>query len=133
MYVFMRHTNVRRATVLKKLKEYPTMRISRAKWLWAAVLSSAMFVGGGMPTLVRAQNKPDQQTQLATVEQLKHQAFEALRGGNFDRSDELIRTAASMSSEDRSLAQMSEWIAQYKSQCSEFVAERQKQYDKVVA
>ena len=38
-----------------------------------------------------------------------------------------------MQTDDRSLAQMSEWIAQYKSQRSAFVAERKKQYDEVVA
>ncbi|CAN5533023.1 hypothetical protein BH09PLA1_BH09PLA1_18440 [soil metagenome] len=108
------------------------MRISRAKWLWAAVLSSALLVGGPTAAL-HGQNKPEQQTQLATIEQLKHEAFKALRGGNFDRSDELIRAAASMSSDDRALAQMSQWIAQYNSQRTEFVAERKKQYDDVVA
>ncbi|MBC8106363.1 MAG: PDZ domain-containing protein, partial [Anaerolineae bacterium] len=114
------------------------MRISRAKWLWAAVMSSALFVAGPMPELLAQDAKLDQkehlqQAQVATVEQLKHEAFKALRGGNFDRSDELIRAAASMSADDRSLAQMSEWIAQYKHQRSDFVAERKQQYDKVVA
>lgn len=76
------------------------------------------------------QPKPDQQ--LATVEQLKTEAFKALKGGNFARSDELLRAAATMSN-DRSLAQMSQWLAAYETQRSEFTSERHKQYDKAVA
>ena len=117
-------------------------RSSRAKWLWAAVLSSGFLIGGPVAAL-RAQqdageDKQDRrqqvsQAQVATVEQLKHEAFKQLRNGNFDRSDELIRTAASMQADDRTLALMSQWIGQYKSQRSDFLAERHKQYDKVVA
>lgn len=70
--------------------------------------------------------------QLATVERLKSEAFKALRGGNFDQSDKLLRTAATLSG-DQSLAQMSQWLTQYQSQRADFVAERRKQYDKAVA
>src|SRR5687768_12088996 len=111
-------------------------RTLRAKWFIAAMLSSAFLFGSvGTPlATLRAQDaKPDPQQQLATVEQLKHEAFKQLRSGNFDRSDELIRTAASMQTDDRTLALMSKWIGQYKSQRSEFDAERHKQYEKVVA
>src|SRR5215210_3367590 len=106
-------------------------RASRAKWLWAAVLSSAFFIGAPLPSLhAQDAGRPDQQTQLATVEQLKHEAFKQLRIGNFDRSDELIRAAASMQTDDQTLALMSRWISQYRSQRSEFVAQRHKEYDK---
>jgi len=74
---------------------------------------------------------PNTNQQLATVEQLKTEAFKALRGGNFARSDELLRAAASMSG-DRSLNQMSQWLAAYETQRSEFTAERHKQYEKAV-
>ena len=117
-------------------------RTSRAKWLWAAVLSSAFLAGAPLPSVHAQRTVEDQKTdryddtkhaQLATVEQLKHEAFKQLRSGNFDRSDELIRAAASMQADDQTLAMMSRWIGQYKSQRSEFVAERHTQYEKVVA
>jgi len=111
--------------------------------VWVTVCASAAIAVGGL--LVRplhAQTEPQQNAtaapapktdeQLATVEQLKTEAFKALKGGNFARSDELLRAAASMSG-DRSLAQMSQWLASYETQRSEFTAERHKQYDKAVA
>src|SRR5262245_61907258 len=105
------------------------MHILRGTRLWAGVLALALLA-----PVLRAQTPAasDQQTQLATVEQLKTEAFKAFRSGNLDRSDELIRTSASMSN-DQSLAQMSQWIGQYKTQRADFLAERHKQYDKVVA
>jgi len=113
------------------------MAISRVRGtsrLWAGLLTLAILLSPVSAVALRAQTPPaaaDQQSQLATVEQLKNEAFKAFRSGNLDRSDELIRTAASMSG-DQSLAQMSQWIAQYRSQRADFLAERHKQYDKVV-
>jgi carboxyl-terminal processing protease len=78
------------------------------------------------------QSQPIRSDQLATVEQLKNEAFKSLRAGNFDKSDELLRTAASLSG-DRSLAQMSQWLGQYATQRQEFQAERHKQFEKSVA
>src|SRR5256885_17167383 len=90
------------------LKEL-TMRICRGTRLWAGVLSTALMLALVSARGLRAQTPgaADQRSQLATVEQLKSEAFKAFRSGNLDRSDELIRTAASMSG-DQSLAQMSQ-------------------------
>src|SRR5215207_5558203 len=69
--------------------------------------------------------------QLAGVEQLKTEAFKALRGGDFNRTNELIAKAASLSS-DPGLAQMSLWVKDFESQRQTFAAERHKQYEKAV-
>lgn len=70
--------------------------------------------------------------EVAAVEQLKVEAFRALRGGQFDRTSELLNRAASLS-KDPALVQMSEWLHQFQSQRQEYVAERTKAYDKSVA
>jgi carboxyl-terminal processing protease len=69
--------------------------------------------------------------QLVAVEQLKSEAFKAFRGGQFDRTSELLNQAASLS-KDPSLAQMKDWIQQFQSQRNEFIADRTKAYDKAV-
>src|SRR5262245_60393108 len=73
-----------------------------------------------------------QQAQLASVEQLKSEAFKALKGGEYDRTSELITQAATMS-HDPVLVQMSEWVHRFQSERQEFVAERTKAFDKAVA
>src|SRR5688572_17605219 len=70
------------------------------------------------------------QQELASVEQLKVEAFKALRGGQFDRTSELLNRAASMSPDDSALTQMASWIKQFEEQRQTFAAERRKQYDK---
>jgi carboxyl-terminal processing protease len=88
------------------------------------------------PWMVRAQQQqaaaPTQETELATVDQLKTEAFRALRGGEFDRTSELLGKAASLSN-DPALTQMSQWLAQFQSQRQEYVVERAKAFDKAVA
>src|SRR5688572_18678877 len=68
------------------------------------------------------------QQQVASVEQLKTEAFKALRGGQFDRTSELLSKAASMSPQDSTLSQMATWITQFEQQRQTFAAERRKQY-----
>jgi carboxyl-terminal processing protease len=70
--------------------------------------------------------------QVASVEQLKTEAFRAFKGGQFDRSNELLKTAASLSP-DATTAQMSAWLSQFETQQAGFAAERHKQFDKAVA
>jgi carboxyl-terminal processing protease len=73
-----------------------------------------------------------QQQQLAAVDQLKTEAFKALKGGEFDRTSELISKAASMS-QDPALVKMSEWVQRFQTERQEFVTERNKGYEKLVA
>jgi carboxyl-terminal processing protease len=80
--------------------------------------------------LLRA-DEPAQPVQVA-VEQLKDEAFKALRTGDFDRTNSLLKTAAEQSN-DPQLGMMSKWTSQFESQRQEFVAERHKEYDKAVA
>lgn len=70
-------------------------------------------------------------TEVASIESLKTQAYVAARAGHFDRSNELLTQAATLS-RDPSLARMVEWTGRFESQRKEFAAERRKQYDKEV-
>src|SRR4051812_22633082 len=70
-------------------------------------------------------------TEVASVEQLKTEAFKALRGGDFDRTNTLIARAAGMTN-DPSLTQMSLWVKDFDTQRQTFQAERHKQYEKAV-
>src|SRR3954463_7543178 len=74
---------------------------------------------------------PPANEQVATVQQLKSEAFKALRGGNFDRTNQLIAKAASISG-DPGLTQMSTWVKDFESQRQTFQSERHKQYEKAV-
>jgi carboxyl-terminal processing protease len=66
------------------------------------------------------------------VDQLKDEAFKALRTGDFDRTNTLLKTAAERSS-DPELGMMSKWTSQFETQRQGFVAERHKEFDKAVA
>jgi carboxyl-terminal processing protease len=70
--------------------------------------------------------------QLASVEQLKDQAFKALRAGNFQVGNNLLSQAAS-SSNDPQLAMMSHWTNQFESQLQTFADERRKACEKATA
>ncbi|HEV7300593.1 MAG TPA: S41 family peptidase [Tepidisphaeraceae bacterium] len=67
----------------------------------------------------------------ASVDELKQQAFTAARSGHFEKTNELLATAAKISN-DPQLVQMATWAGQFESQRQEFAAERQKQYEKAV-
>src|SRR5687767_3667381 len=112
---------------------------------WAIVVALAAAAVGVAPTsrvataqspappAQQQQQQPaqQQQQQVATVEQLKLDAFSALKRGNFPQSYELLQRAADMS-KDPSDQQMSQWLKQFESQRQEFAAERHKQYEKAV-
>src|SRR5688572_17994655 len=70
--------------------------------------------------------------QVATVEQLKAQALQAVLAGQFEQTNELLSQAAA-NSKDPFIAKMAGWIGQFEQQRSGFAAERRKQYDKAVA
>src|SRR5690349_16922914 len=73
--------------------------------------------------------RADQPEQVATVEQLKSEAFKALKEGQVDRTTQLIAKAATM---DPSLTQISAWVKQFDDQRLDFATERHKQFDKAV-
>ena len=70
--------------------------------------------------------------QVAMVDQLKAEAFKALRAGRFDRTSELLGKAAAVGVDDPALVQMAEWSKGFESQRQTFAAERHKQFDKAV-
>jgi carboxyl-terminal processing protease len=71
------------------------------------------------------------QDQVATVQQLKTDAFKALRSGKFDVTNELLSRAATLS-KDPADQKMASWTGSFESQRKEFAAERQKSYEKAV-
>ena len=72
-----------------------------------------------------------QQQQVASVEELKSEAFKALRSGQFDRTNELLGQAAALS-RDPQLERMAGWTKNFETQRQEFAAERHKQYLKAI-
>src|SRR5262245_19726260 len=71
-----------------------------------------------------------QQQDLA-INQLKDEAFKALKGGQFDRTSELLTRAAAQAN-DPGLTQMVSWVQQFITQRQELVVERKKAFDKSV-
>lgn len=70
--------------------------------------------------------------QVASIEQLRTQALEAFKVGNFDRTSELLRSAASLS-DDPTLSQLTSWITQFQSQRQELASERRVLKDEAIA
>src|SRR4051812_18904336 len=88
------------------------------RWVLALGLATAGVMNYGVATpRTWAQEKvqPDPKQQVAAVEQLKGEAFKALKSGQFDRTSELLSKAATLSN-DPNLSQMSDWIHQFQSQ-----------------
>jgi carboxyl-terminal processing protease len=102
------------------------------RWVLGLAVSAGL-AGVAGPMLVRAEQPTAVagQQQLAAVEQLKAEAFKALKAGKFDRTSELL-TQASAGANDPQLAKMAEWTKAFEDQRREFVAERQKQFEKAV-
>src|SRR3954452_20597609 len=65
------------------------------------------------------------QEEVAAVEKLKGEAFDAARSGRFDRTTQLLDQAAAKSS-DPSVARMLAWTSQFEKQRQEFATERHK-------
>src|SRR5258706_3314711 len=98
------------------------------RWVLGLTLAAG-GVGVSVPMLVRADQPVPQQ--LATVDQLKAEAFKALKAGQFDRTSELL-TKASAGANDPQLTKMGEWSKAFEDQRQTFVAERHKQFEKAV-
>jgi carboxyl-terminal processing protease len=108
----------------------------RSRVLFTATAAAAVVLSGwasrtAAREAVAAAARQAEPQELATVEQLKTEAYKALRSGQFDRGNELIGRAAEMST-DPQLARMAGWTKSFESQRQEFAAERQKQYEKSV-
>ncbi|HYO11302.1 MAG TPA: S41 family peptidase [Tepidisphaeraceae bacterium] len=118
------------------------MTKSLCRWTMVVALGATAGLISGRPHLVSAQEPPQQQVrvqqqqavpqQVASVDQLKIDAFAALKSGRFEQSNALLARAASMS-QDPQVQQMATWMKQFESQRQEFTAERRKQYEKAVA
>lgn len=99
-----------------------------ARWIMVFAIALA-------PVAASARDNPQPRQEIATAEQLselKVEAYKAFKGGQFDRTSELLGRAATLSS-DPLLVQMSDWINQFQSQRQNFVEERRQQFEKAVA
>ena len=94
---------------------------------WLAVASLAVAVACPLVTLkARAQDGA-----VSSIEQLKTDAFKAVRTGHFDAGNDLLGKAADQS-HDPTLTQMHGWTAQFEDQLKVFAGERRQAYDKAV-
>ena len=110
---------------------------------WSVV--AALAITGAVPLVVhtvRGQQAPpahgpddlalvDSRQSVASVDQLKTEAFRALFVGNFARGDDLLGRAASQS-HDPTLGQMHAWTDTFEGQLKRFADERHKAYDKAM-
>jgi carboxyl-terminal processing protease len=94
-------------------------------------LGGAGFAVIGLILCGMARQSSAQQEQVASVEQLKTEAFKEIRDGHFDRSNQLLAEAASMTS-DPLVKQMAAWTGHFESQAQEFATERHAQFTKRV-
>ena len=106
------------------------MKLKLARGLIVAVMGVAGLAGLSVRAADDASVAPGQQ--LAGVEQLKDQAFKALRSGNFQAGDSLLSRAASASN-DPQLALMSQWTRQFEAQLQTFADQRHKACHKATA
>lgn len=95
--------------------------LNSGRWMKIA-LAGALALGAG---IVQGGD------QVASTNQLKSEAFVALRGGDFGVASELINKAARQA-HDPATTLMAQWVEQFKTQHDTFAAERRKQYQKAV-
>ena len=110
------------------------MRKYVRRWMLAAALAAggaSALVSVGLRSHALAHAADSQPQQVATVEQLKAEAFRALRGGQFAKVNDLLGQAATKSN-DPTLEKMVGWSKQFEDQRKEFADERNTQYLKAV-
>ena len=98
----------------------------RRAWRRSVAVIAGFGIGlsvWGMPSVTAAATAQE----VAAVEQLKIEAFKALRGGQFDRTNELLSRAASLS-HDPQVEQWAQWTTGFQSQLDTFTQERHKQF-----
>jgi carboxyl-terminal processing protease len=110
-----------------------TKRFSRFALLLS--IATSAFIGTRLysdtppaQTAAAAQPLPEK---LAEVDQLKIKAFEALKAGKFDVTNDYLAKAAELS-KDPVTMKMADWTRQFESQRQVFKTERHKEYDKAV-
>src|SRR5689334_15977037 len=109
------------------MKDASMSPLSR-RWIVGAVALFAGFLTlAPAPVAAAAADE-----QIATIQQLKSDAFKALRSGQFGKTNELLSQAATLS-RDPADQQMASWTGSFETQRKEFAAERRKQYEKAVA
>ena len=74
----------------------------------------------------------ERKQELATVQQLKAEAVNAVLQGKFSQTNDLLKSAAA-STRDPLVTQMATWISQFEKQRTDFASERHVQYEKAVA
>lgn len=72
------------------------------------------------------------QQQEMALNQLKSEAFKALKGGQFDKTSQLLGQAVALSNNDPSLLQMTDWVNQFIQQREQYLGDRKKAFDKSV-
>ena len=94
----------------------------------AAVLAvpALSYVAGPVPATYAAQDAP------VNADALKRDAIAALRTGEFDKTQQLLNQALQLRPDDPTLHRMDEWVSNFQQQRQEFVAERQKAFDRQV-
>jgi len=83
-------------------------------------------------SIPRLAGAASQNEQVAMVRQLETQAIDAAKSGHFDRTDEILGQAASMS-HDPTVEQMANWSTSFKNQLQSFNSERHKQFEDLVS
>ena len=96
----------------------------------ATVAATAWAIGMSAFLAVSRQALSVQNDQVASIQQLKTEAWREARAGHFDRTDQLLGQAASIS-HDPSVEQMAGWTSDFKSQLQNFSKERHKQYEEL--
>ena len=102
-------------------------RVSRAGVFVVGLALLSSFLVGPPARLMAASEQ-----EVAAVEQLKSEAFKALRTGHFDRTNELLSRAAALS-HDPGVERMAGWASTFEKQREEFASERHDQYKKALA
>ena len=106
------------------------MKMWLKRWMLtlAVTAGAAGIVSGVRPWSTQvAQAEP----QSSSVDDLKSQAFQALKEGNFERTHDLLGRAATLAN-DPVLARWVNWSGQFTTQREGFIADQQKQYEKAV-
>ena len=100
------------------------------RWITLAALA----IAGATPLVTfhaHAADAPALPGDQVAVDQLKAQAYQALKVGNFDAGNDFLAQAAKLSN-DPQLAKMHRWTDQFEGQLKGFTDERHKAYEKAV-
>ena len=113
------------------------MKMNARLTRWTLALACAFAAVPQLPTWAQVADAGapaqvgERPVQTASVDQLKTEAYTAAKDGKFERTTELLATAAKISN-DPQVVQMSTWASQFEAQRQEFAAERLTQYRKAV-